>query len=67
MPLAGFEPTIPVSERAKIFHALNRAATVTGKYFNRHTRNYKSRRESNQLYTLTFLKVIYYSGCKCLK
>jgi hypothetical protein len=30
MPLAGFEPTIPVSKRAKIFHALDRAATVTG-------------------------------------
>jgi hypothetical protein len=31
MPLAGFEPTIPVLERAKTFHALDRAATVTGK------------------------------------
>jgi hypothetical protein len=34
MPLAGFEPTIPVFERAKIFHALDRAATVTGLHFN---------------------------------
>jgi hypothetical protein len=25
----GFEPTIPVSERAKTVHALDRAATVT--------------------------------------
>jgi hypothetical protein len=29
MPLAGFEPTIPVFKRAKTFHALDRAATVT--------------------------------------
>jgi hypothetical protein len=30
MHLAGFEPTIPVLKRAKIFHALDRATTVTG-------------------------------------
>jgi hypothetical protein len=30
MPLAGFEPTIPVFKRAETFHALDRAATVTG-------------------------------------
>jgi hypothetical protein len=30
MPLAGFESTIPVFKRAKTFHALERAATVTG-------------------------------------
>jgi hypothetical protein len=30
MPLAGFEPTIPVFKRAKTFHAFDRAATVTG-------------------------------------
>jgi hypothetical protein len=30
MPLAGFEPTIPVFKRAKTFHASDRAATVTG-------------------------------------
>jgi hypothetical protein len=30
MPLAGLEPTIPVFKRAKTFHALDRAATVTG-------------------------------------
>jgi hypothetical protein len=30
MPLAEFEPTIPVFKRAKTFHALDRAATVTG-------------------------------------
>jgi hypothetical protein len=28
MPRVGFEPTIPVFERAKTFHALDRAATV---------------------------------------
>jgi hypothetical protein len=32
MPLAGFEPTISVFKRAKTFHALERAATVTGHY-----------------------------------
>jgi hypothetical protein len=26
MPVVGFEPTIPVFKRAKIFHALDRAA-----------------------------------------
>jgi hypothetical protein len=26
----GFEPTIPAFEQAKIFHALDRAATVIG-------------------------------------
>jgi hypothetical protein len=30
MPPVTFEPTIPKFERAKIFHALDRAATVTG-------------------------------------
>jgi hypothetical protein len=30
MPQVGFEPQIPVSQRAKTFHALDRAATVTG-------------------------------------
>jgi uncharacterized lipoprotein YbaY len=28
MPLVGFEPTIPVFQRAKTVHALDRAATV---------------------------------------
>jgi hypothetical protein len=32
MPLAGFEPTIPAFKRAKTFHALDRAATVTGEF-----------------------------------
>jgi hypothetical protein len=30
MPCVGFEPTIPVLERAKAVHALDRAATVAG-------------------------------------
>jgi hypothetical protein len=30
MLLAGFKPTIPVFKLAKTFHALGRAATVTG-------------------------------------
>jgi hypothetical protein len=32
MPLVGFDPTIPVFERAKTFHVLDRAATVIGEY-----------------------------------
>jgi hypothetical protein len=32
MPLAGFEPTIPVIERAKTVHALDCAATVIGTF-----------------------------------
>jgi hypothetical protein len=31
MPRVGFEPTIPVFERAKTVHALDRASTVIGK------------------------------------
>jgi hypothetical protein len=31
MPLAGFEPTIPVLKQAKMFNAIDRAVTVTGK------------------------------------
>jgi hypothetical protein len=30
MPRVGFEPTTPVLERAKMLHALDRAATVIG-------------------------------------
>jgi hypothetical protein len=30
MPWVGFEPTIPVFERAKTFHALDRAAILIG-------------------------------------
>jgi hypothetical protein len=30
MPRVGFEPTIPAFERAKIFHSLDRTATVIG-------------------------------------
>jgi hypothetical protein len=30
MPRLGFEPTIPVFERAKAVHALDRAATMIG-------------------------------------
>jgi hypothetical protein len=30
MPRVGFEPTIPVFERAKTVHALDRAAAVIG-------------------------------------
>jgi hypothetical protein len=32
MPQVGFEPTVPVFERAKIVHALDLAATVIGRF-----------------------------------
>jgi hypothetical protein len=32
MPQVGFEPTIPVLEREKTVHVIDRAATVTGIY-----------------------------------
>jgi hypothetical protein len=35
MPQVGFEPTIPVFQRAKTVHALDRAATVIGKWVTR--------------------------------
>jgi hypothetical protein len=42
MPWMGFEPTIPESERAKTFHAVDRAATVIGLWFfhNYNNQNY---------------------------
>jgi hypothetical protein len=39
MPRAGFEPTIPVLERAKAVHALDRAATVIGQHSGLYTLN----------------------------
>jgi hypothetical protein len=33
MPRVGFEPTIPVLERAKTVHGLDRAATVIGQIY----------------------------------
>jgi hypothetical protein len=40
MPLVGFEPMIPVFERAKTFHALDRAATVIGMFPHLHDVKY---------------------------
>jgi hypothetical protein len=42
MSLAGFEPTIPVFKRAKKFHALDRAATLTGNPNSHHLENLKT-------------------------
>jgi hypothetical protein len=39
MPPVGFEPTIPAFERVKTVHALDRAATVTGKHYYLYTYN----------------------------
>jgi hypothetical protein len=43
MPGLGFEPTIPVFERAKTVHALDCAATVIGTTLNRMVNNELSR------------------------
>jgi hypothetical protein len=37
MPRVGFEPTIPVFERAKTVHALDRAVTVIGLFVSQYT------------------------------
>jgi hypothetical protein len=42
MPQAEFEPTVPVFERAKTVHALDRAATVIGGVPGLHPGNLKS-------------------------
>jgi hypothetical protein len=42
MPRVGFEPTIPVFERAKTVHALDRATTVIG-----HNRYKETRKSCN--------------------
>jgi hypothetical protein len=39
MPLVGFEPTIAAFERAKIVHALDRAATMIGSNNNNNNNN----------------------------
>jgi hypothetical protein len=39
MPRVGFEPTIPVLERSKTVHALERAATAIGIYSELHCQN----------------------------
>jgi hypothetical protein len=50
MPRVGFEPTIPVFERAKTFHALDRAASVIGEQISGYTYNSP---ESIPIYTAT--------------
>jgi hypothetical protein len=52
MPWMGFEPTIPVFERAKTFHALNCAVAVIGIHM---YANYK----------IVFLKRTDWSNCIC--
>jgi hypothetical protein len=48
MPLMGFEHTIPVFERAKTVHALDRAATMTGGFAFLGHRNANNNLESVQ-------------------
>jgi hypothetical protein len=40
MPRMEFEPTIPVFERAKTVHALDRAATVIGYFYRQGLKTY---------------------------
>jgi hypothetical protein len=42
MPSVGFEPTIPAFERAKTFHALDRAVTMIGFLYTGHYKIYES-------------------------
>jgi hypothetical protein len=42
MPRVGFEPMTPVFERAKMVHALDRAATVNGSLYSTRNRNTSS-------------------------
>jgi hypothetical protein len=37
MPRVGYEPTTPVFERARMIHALDRAAALIGSLHNLHT------------------------------
>jgi hypothetical protein len=64
MPQVGFEPTIPVFERAKMVHALHRAATVIGG--NLHLVNVNS-----QFYFISYFTHIYaqniYENCNTQK
>jgi hypothetical protein len=57
MPWVGFEPTIPVFEQAKTFHASDRAATVIGLIWG----------EENILYTyrihIVLFHIIFSSVC----
>jgi hypothetical protein len=47
MPRVGFEPTTPMFECAKTFHALDCAATVSGKFHIYFQKNKTSARECN--------------------
>jgi hypothetical protein len=49
MSWAGFEPTIPVSERVKIFNAFDRAATVTGNDNNNNNNGNDNNNNNNKL------------------
>jgi hypothetical protein len=52
MPCVGFEPTIPVFERAKRVHALDRVATVTGNLHNYRHANLESHMTKNHSFAV---------------
>jgi hypothetical protein len=47
MPRLGVQPTIPLFERAKTFHTLDRAATVIGKLLITNKINYRFMQAKN--------------------
>jgi hypothetical protein len=49
MPGVGFEPTIPVLDRAKAFHASEHAATLTGGDANSFIENMLAQRKTQKL------------------
>jgi hypothetical protein len=61
MPWVGFEPTIPVFERAKTFHALDRVATEIG--FVLVSRAFLVTASSSPLFTRAFWGLLYKECC----
>jgi hypothetical protein len=64
MPQVGFEPTIPVFERAQTVHTLDRAATLIGQslvyahYFRRlHTEPISQVRSYHEVLVLMYLQI----------
>jgi hypothetical protein len=63
MPQVGLEPTIPVFERAKTVHALDRAATVIGNCSLTQLKNaaHQNKTSPGKIVTVRLLT------CKCLR
>jgi hypothetical protein len=59
MPLVGFEPTIPASEKAKTVHALDRSTTVTGMSYNNVQENVDTQFNAVTILSIAFLRFIW--------